>query len=203
MKASSSKPCAFADSVMLWTPGVGFRRPSDVVSYEFILDTVQWDPADPVYDGYLMARFGGEASGQVGYLYDTTTGFIKKGFTRNVSFCGNDQSMPWEIAKEDLGIYEFVDGQAVSGTLKAVNYGSFSLSLDGMGANDRFSGGNGVDIFTDLGGDNSANGYGGSDILKLCNYYAIDCGSGGSDKAQTCASDTTGSVVNCESRTTF
>jgi Ca2+-binding RTX toxin-like protein len=130
---------------------------------------------------------------------------MKNGLSKNVSFCGNDDSTIWEIVRgSNIPFYAYTpqDG-SVQGVLQPLSYGSYSLSIDGMGGDDQFYGGDGNDVFTDLTGNNSAYGYGGNDTLRLCNYDVIDCGSGSGDKAYTCKSDTSGTITGCETRSTF
>jgi Ca2+-binding RTX toxin-like protein len=207
MISSSSKACSFTDSILLFTPGVGFRRPAEILNYEVLLGKVAYDPPNPWFDGTLMVTYGPEGGQRIAYLYDRTTGFIKDGLSKNVSFCANDDSTIWDIARAADGSYPFYawtpQGQPLVGVLQPLVYGSYTLSIDGMGGNDRFYGGDGKDVFTDLTGNNIAYGFGGNDTLRLCNYDTLDCGAGSGDRAYTCRSDTTGTITGCESRSTF
>jgi hypothetical protein len=207
MTSSSSKACSLSDSILLFTPGLGFRRPAENLNYEVQLGKVAFNPPDPSFDGTLMLTYGTEGAQSVGFLYDKTSGFIKNSLSKNVSFCANDDSTIWAVVRAgsgDIPFYAYTpQGQSLQGVLKPLAYGSYTLSIDGMGGNDTFNGGDGNDVFTDLTGNNSASGYGGNDTLKLCNYNSIDCGSGSGDKAFTCKTDTTGTITGCESRSTF
>ena len=207
MLSSNSKPCSLTDSILLFTPGQGFRRPAEKLTYEALLGAVAFNPPDPWSDGKLAVTYGTEGAQRIAYLYDKTSGFMTNALSKNVSFCANDDSTTWGVVRAENGYQPFVaytpQGDPLAGQLLPLVYGSYSLSIDGMGGDDWFAGGDGSDIFTDLTGNNGAFGYGGNDTFKLCNYDYVDCGSGSGDKVSTCKSDTTGTIVNCETRSTF
>jgi Ca2+-binding RTX toxin-like protein len=162
--SANSSGCELSSELRAGDPSVGYLRSTSAAIGEGLVYI-----ASRAEDGSIVALIpDGPEFRELGLYWPTPSDPFysyrrMRRLPRDTTFLGNEADQTIVVLRE---AQEFLVAGA-SRTYRPINYGGFTLSIDGCAGDDDIEGGNGSDHLFDYGGGrNRLNGYGGRDWLE-------------------------------------